>query len=169
MLRGLGSFLLSTTTSGLMALGRLTYLLPADNLGSRSFLSRLLASLRARWGLPVTIAHKASTWARPVAFMWNRVWDLGPFLGFHLPLVSLSVTMAVLMQWLQDSATVWIYTARIHTTKIGINGVDLNAEQGFWSETSQIWLSQKSSANRKELSPCLTTICVRCSKVRRRV
>ena len=55
MLRGLGSFLLSTTTSGLMASGLLTHYLSADNLGSRSFLSRLLASLRARWGIPVTI------------------------------------------------------------------------------------------------------------------
>ena len=51
VLRGFGSFLLSTTTSGLMALGRLTYLLPADNSGSRSFLSRLLASHFANGGV----------------------------------------------------------------------------------------------------------------------
>ena len=45
MLRGLGSFLLLITTCGLMALERPTYSLSADNLGSLTFLSRLLASL----------------------------------------------------------------------------------------------------------------------------
>ena len=45
VLRGPGSFLLLTTTWGLMALGRLTYYLSADDLGSLTFLSRLLASL----------------------------------------------------------------------------------------------------------------------------